>query len=166
MANGFIAVTMVKRVYQRNDNGELMCPHCPFTAAKANASTMHYHVRKHEEKFTHTCQHCEFKTFFQNKLDYHMAAKHPDVKQETQIHALKCPFPNCTFQSLTKGNCLIHFMRKHCKQEVEQLLGQGGTCRNCGQEFQSNTAFQYHASSCIRIPDVPKTTMLRTILAY
>ena len=157
---------MSKTQYQRNADGDFICPHCPKVISKENPSTMHYHLRKHEGNYAYSCKHCEFKSFFQHKLDHHMVAKHSNEAQVPKIPVLKCPFPNCTFQSLTKGNCVIHFMRKHCKQEVDVLLDQNGICRHCGAEFQSNTAFQYHASTCASIQDAPKHTMLRTILAY
>ncbi len=156
---------MTKYTYQRNENGDFTCPHCPKVVPAKNASTMHYHLKRHEGNLPFACKSCDYKCLFQRTLDLHSVSKHPNEKQAQPISTLKCPINGCTFESLTKGNCIIHFMRKHCKPEVAQILSENDTCSRCNLEFQSNTAFQYHATSCIQIQDATKAKMLQTLLA-
>lgn len=114
------------------------------------------------------CKHCDYKCQFQNTLNLHIAAKHPesDIAKNTPI--LKCPCDGCTFQTLTHGNRIIHFVRKHCKVEATSLINQvenGLECRSCKKTFSSSTAFHYHAAHCIQIKDASKKRILQGIIA-
>ncbi len=113
------------------------------------------------------CKHCDYKCQFQNTLNLHIAAKHleTDVAKNTPI--LKCPCNECPFRTLTNGNRIIHFVRKHCKVEASALIHEedaGLECRSCKKSFSSSTAFHYHAAHCIQLKDVAKKRILQEIM--
>ncbi len=140
--------------YTKNDEGHFVCPHCGITKEKQN--TMHYHIRKHEEQVSHTCKVCK-KGFLQKQtLELHMKSRHADYLKAQGDEASKvyCPFDDCNFSALTKGNCIIHCLRVHFKEEVQKIMNVDNetktiTCEECDKEFTSSCAFYYHCKNCV-----------------
>jgi hypothetical protein len=154
--------------YERDEAGQYICPHCG--VKKRLPSTMNMHRRKCEGDLPHECPdaNCEYKCLSRQRLELHVAAKHPTMKVERIVPLLKCPVDGCTFQTLANGNRLIHFMRKHCITEAFNILNETDNtfdCKRCRKSFQSNTAFQYHAAHCITVTDTTKAGLLRGLLA-
>ena len=149
--------------YARDEDGLYICPHCG--DKKRLPSTMNMHRRKCEGDLGHECSSCDYKCLSRGRLELHIAAKHPQAGGK-KIALLKCPIDGCTFQTLAAGNRLIHFVRKHCSAEVAHILDEDGmTCKACDKEFQSNTAFQYHAAHCITLRDEVKSRHLTSLIA-
>jgi KRAB domain-containing zinc finger protein len=147
--------------YIRNEQGLFVCPHCKVTKTRQN--TMHYHLKKHEGKLPFQCSTCKKEFQFQQTLDLHRLAKHCDVTDKK----FKCPFANCEFQSLTEGNRRIHFLRKHCAEDIQRIQDANNQfqCTACKKSFKSSTAFHYHASSCVNIHDKTRRDMLEKMLS-
>jgi hypothetical protein len=153
--------------YESDEAGLYVCPHCG--DKKRLPSTMNMHRRKCEGDLPHECpaEGCDYKCLSKQRLELHVAAKHPNAKVERIVPLLKCPVDGCTFQTLANGNRLIHFMRKHCITEATNILNEMETtfdCKRCRKSFQSNTAFQYHAAHCITVADTAKAILLRQLL--
>lgn len=153
-------------MYERDETGQYICPTCG--VKKRIPSTMNMHRKKCEGVLPYKCSACEYKCLSKQRVDLHIAAKHPAVKMQNALPRLKCPDGDCTFETLTNGNRVIHFMRKHCYRECMNIMDdtEGGIdCARCKRSFQSNTAFQYHATHCITLTDVRKAEYLKAILA-
>ncbi len=151
--------------YTKNDNGHFVCPHCGVT--EENQNTMHYHLKRHDNNFNCVCKHCEYKCQSQSALKVHIAAKHPQTEEAKGTPVLKCPCNGCTFQTLTRGNRIIHFVRKHCSQEANALMNPGPNgieCRSCKKNFASSTSFLYHATNCIQVKEPARLRLLQGIL--
>lgn len=133
--------------YVKNDEGLFVCPTCNIT--KKNQNTMHYHMKKHQEQLSHTCKVCK-KGFLQKQtLDLHMRSKHPDSDIDKKF---KCTYDNCEFAALTKGNCVIHYIRVHFQDAINNIMVKDGkihTCTKCDTEFSSSCAFYYHCKDCL-----------------
>lgn len=148
-------------VYKRDESGHLYCERCGFKPKSTprhpngNPSTMHYHMKKHTNDFPYVCSVC--KSGFPQKINLqnHMKARHPNHNKEKE-NMFKCPYKACTFQSITKGNCLIHCARRHYSEVVEEYL-QTSTdattkqyrCSCCTKDFKSGTSFYYHILKCL-----------------
>jgi DNA-directed RNA polymerase subunit RPC12/RpoP len=148
--------------YQKNEAGEFVCPVCKVTKARQN--TMHYHMKKHESSLPFKCQHCSKEFLQATSLKIHVEAMH--TREEKKM--LSCPC--CPFRTLTKANRIIHFMRHHCTEEehatiLEELDGGKYHCKACNKTLNSNTAYQYHAASCIQIQDATRSNALKQICA-
>jgi hypothetical protein len=139
--------------YIKNDEGNFVCPDCGVT--KKNQNTMHYHMKKHEEQLDFVCKHCN-KAFLQKQtLDLHIRSKHSDLADSTDDKKYKCPFDNCDFTALTKGNCVIHCLRVHFQEEIKKILSVDNAtktyyCNECGNDFNSSSSFYYHCKRCIQ----------------
>ena len=139
--------------YIRNDAGQFVCPTCGVT--KENQNTMHYHMKKHTDSLPFSCRFCK-KGFLQKPaLDLHIRARHSETDQRT---AFECPFTDCDFHAMTKGNMRTHCLRSHFQDEADQLcLEDKGVneiqCVECERFFQSKTAFYYHCLDCITLVD-------------
>ena len=108
--------------YIKNDDGNFVCQHCG--AIKTRQNSMHYHIKKHMEELDHICKICN-KAFLQKQtLDLHIRSKHPESiksdKNNDDEKKFQCPFENCTFKALTKGNCIIHSLRTHFQDEIKK----------------------------------------------
>lgn len=153
-------------VYKRDADGHLLCERCGFRPKSTprhpngNPSTMHYHMKKHTNDFPYECSVC--KSGFPQKINLlnHMKARHPNHSKEKE-NMFKCPHENCSFQSITKGNCLIHCARRHYSNIVDdhiQIIAEENkrvyNCTCCTKQFKSATAFYYHILKCLTTFDL------------
>lgn len=140
--------------YIKNEEGLFQCPDCGIT--KKNQNTMHYHMKKHEEQLGNICKICK-KGFLQKQtLDLHIRSKHSDMVKDIEIHPkqFKCPIKECEFSSLTKGNCIIHYLRIHCQDKIQDIMTINDDnktihCNKCDNNFNNSCAFYYHCKKCI-----------------
>jgi DNA-directed RNA polymerase subunit RPC12/RpoP len=152
-------------IYIRNEHGQFVCPTCGII--KKNQSTMHYHMKTHEEEMEFECKTCHKKFIHTQALKIHTDARHGKDKKTKEY---TCPVRDCPFESTNKGNCRTHFLRIHCAKETATLLDRDletGTvhCTSCGSEFGSLSAFYYHSVLCIDLPaGDTRTKMLESIL--
>ncbi len=157
--------------YIKNDDGNFVCPHCGVIKNRQNS--MHYHIKKHMEELNHICKTCN-KAFLQKQtLDLHIRSKHPELLKSDQDKddekKYECPFENCNFNALTKGNCIIHCLRAHFQSEIKEIMTvkndtKSIICNHCDKEFFSSSAFYYHCKVCLQLPsDNSKLQILNSI---
>jgi hypothetical protein len=140
--------------YIKDEDGNFVCPDCGIK--KKNQSTMHYHMRQHKEETNHMCKICK-KGFLQKQnLDLHIRSKHPELLEQLSDNNKKfrCPFDDCKFTALTKGNCIIHCLRVHFQDEINEMMIKDEEtkiicCNECDKEFTSSCAFYYHCKNCM-----------------
>ena len=148
--------------YIKNEDGLFICPDCGVT--KKNQNTMHYHMKKHEDTLNHVCKVCK-KGFLQKQtLDLHMRSKHPDKELDKKF---KCTYDNCEFTALTKGNCIIHYLRMHYQDEININMSKNGKiiqCNTCEKEFNNSCAFYYHCKDCIDFTQDDKYTKFKELI--
>ena len=142
--------------YKRNDAGDFVCPHCDKVVPKEHQNTMHYHMKLHDGELPHKCSYC--KSEFQHKggLDMHKMARHPERMKS--VEKLECPVDKCPYSSITKANLKIHFLRIHCKTQVNAIKEGSGSdigCKSCKCHFKSSTAYYYHVGACIKGDAIP-----------
>jgi len=146
-----MTTTVKKMKYERNEKGEYICSHegCGFTAKPKNASTMHYHMKKHMGALTHVCD-CG-KAFVQKSgLQQHHIQIHGDGGR-----FYDCPW--CEHSCKMKPNLLIHIGRKHGSEWIRPMIQENtdhGSCTECKKTFTSVTAYYYHAVQCFTPPDI------------
>ena len=136
-------------IYIRDEHGMFVCPTCGIT--RKHQSTMHYHMKKHEEDLQIKCKICQKEFIHAQALKTHMDARHSKEKKTKEF---ACPVRDCPFESTNKGNCRTHFMRMHCAKETAEILDRdletgAISCTSCGSEFGSLSAFYYHSVLCI-----------------
>jgi len=137
--------------YEKNANGEFVCIYCGVTKRRQN--TMRYHQLTHENELNHSCTICS-KSFLQKQtLDMHMKSKHSEHCEEPSKYS--CPFDNCAFTSLTKGNAIIHCLRIHCQEEIKEIMEVNHetktlNCKCCEKTFASSCGFYYHVLRCLK----------------
>ena len=165
--------------YKRDENGHLMCDRCSFkpkatpTHPNGNPSTLHYHMKKHEGDFGFVCEICKHGFLHKVSLETHMASRHPDSMTQKDVNTYSCCADGCDFTSLTKSNLIIHFMRKHCSEEVKKNMipveGEDKKkeiqCRCCQNNFKSGTAFHYHIAKCFSSNNIQAHPQLKEICA-
>lgn len=146
--------------YIKNEDGHFVCPYpgCGFT--KKNQSTLHYHMKKHEEQLEHICKTCKKQFLQKQTLDLHIRSKHPELLKDSSSaeKKFKCPFDDCDFSALTKGNCIIHCLRVHCQDEINKIMLKNNetktiSCNECGCEFHSSCSFYYHCKKCVNLDE-------------
>jgi hypothetical protein len=149
--------------YIKNEEGQFVCPTC--NVIKKNQSTMHYHMKKHAKTLTHVCKSCK-KGFLQKQtLDLHIRSKHPELKEYEKKYS--CTYDNCEFTAITKGNCVIHYLRVHFQEEIDSIMSKDDkiiTCTNCDNEFNSSCAFYYHCKGCIDFVKDEKYNKFKNLL--
>lgn len=130
-------------VYQKNAAGDYVCPHCGVTKERQN--TMHYHLKRHEDHLPFQCGVCKKEFLHASVLALHKAARHPPTEREDRASnpssagpkTYACP--SCKFHTLTRANCIIHYVRRHCN-----VLALGTNCPTCQKAYNSRTALIYH----------------------
>ena len=160
--------TKMTFTYTKNGDGHFVCPTCD--AVKKRQNSMHYHMKKHLEESHHVCATCK-KGFLQKQtLDLHIRSKHPELLKDQKIK-ITCPFDDCQFNALTKGNLIIHILRLHFHDEIETIMQQDEetkliTCDGCDKTFQSSCSFYYHCKGCITFDKTSaKYKQVETILS-
>jgi transcription elongation factor Elf1 len=152
-------------IYIRNEHGEFVCPTCG--VVKKNQSTMHYHMKTHEEALEFKCKVCSKEFIHAQALKTHVEVRHGKGKKTKGV---ACPVRDCPCESVSKGNCRTHFMRIHCAKETAVLLDRDLKtgdfhCTGCGAEFSSLSAFYYHTVMCIDLSaSDARAAMLDSIL--
>jgi uncharacterized Zn-finger protein len=109
-------------------------------------------MKTHQGKLPYECSICKKGFLHASTLDLHKKTQHEKELERTY----KCPFEGCPYEgTLTKANLIIHYVRKHCKEEatkcMERLPSGMIRCSTCDKETKSLTAFHYHISTCLDI---------------
>jgi hypothetical protein len=138
--------------YQRNANGDFVCQHCGKIVPKEKQNTMHYHLKKHLNEVPHMCNTCGKCFPFKQQLLIHIHARHGHNDETTEI--FECPVQGCAFRAHTWANRRIHYLRKHCINEISDIK-EGNTCKVCTKTFNSSTAFFYHVGACLDGTNIP-----------
>ena len=75
--------------YIKDEDGNFVCSHpgCGFT--KRNQSTLHYHMKKHEEQLDHICKTCKKQFLQKQTLDLHIRSKHPELILVIMMKSIK-----------------------------------------------------------------------------
>jgi hypothetical protein len=146
--------------YIKNDQGMFVCPNC--NIVKTNQNTMYYHMKKHEGKLPFECDICNKDFMQKTSLELHKISKH-NCKNNINNN-FKCIVSGCNFTAITKANRRIHCLRKHFKEEIDNISEEDNTCSSCKKTFQSGSAFYYHAIHCIRVNTTEKQKILEFIL--
>jgi len=125
---------------------------------------MHYHMKRHEGKLPYECTLCNKQFLHANTLNLHKKIHN----HEEQDREFKCPSKDCEFKgALTKANLLIHYVRKHCTNEVKSLLDSSKDsvfgCKSCKKEMKSLTAFHYHTVKCMKGLGEDRLNHIKTI---
>ena len=84
---------------------------------------------KHDEK-THSCNHCDFKTFTLHKLKGHLKIKH----NEGDRKIFQCD--TCDFKALDKTEFVNHVRFKHKKDPL--------VCHICNGKYFAKRTFSDH----------------------
>ena len=133
-------------VYERDAAGNFVCNICGVTKARQN--TMHYHYRRHEDHLPYECDICHKEFLQASVLALHKAARHGGGAAAETSGGVACPA--CEFRTLTKANCIIHYVRRHC---ADCLSGPAPSlvCPGCAKVCKSRTALLYHlgTSDCM-----------------
>jgi Zinc finger, C2H2 type len=159
--------------YVRNEAGEYLCPHCPFTAKAKNPSTMHYHLKAHSGETKYACTQCDKKFIQKSGLTQHMAQVHVDdgcsgsgsgSGSDTQKKIQTCwTCKLCQHVAKTKANMMIHIGRIHGKGWIPPL---NDGCSKCSKKFNSAGAYFYHATTCFEpTPEVAAAIAAITVAA-
>ena len=145
--------------YTKTEDGQFVCQYCG--AQKANQSTMHYHLKKHEAATTQSeafeCSFCTRRFLQASSLATHIHARHADT--------FLCPFPGgCSFATKVKNSITTHYLRVHCAGEVAELASHSEAqivCTACSKACNSSPAFYYHilAAGCFPCPAPLKPLM-------
>ncbi len=140
-------------VYIKNENGHFVCPHCAQVREKQN--TMYYHMLTHKGKLPYECTICEKGFTQKQELTLHMQRRHPEECEEEKP-VITCPFPNCNFSDVRKGNVKTHCMRKHAEKYTKDVIDNtdGYHCNVCEFESRSAAGIFYHLSSCLVQNDI------------
>ena len=150
MTHQIIIIKRMPFTYHKNDAGEFVCQDCGVTKKRQNS--MHYHMKKHLEELDYKCKMCNKQFLQKQTLDLHNRSKHPELIQTNAKHI--CPFDDCKFNALTKGNLIIHVLRLHFQDEISAIMLNDQerkviTCYSCEKEFNSSCSFYYHCKGCI-----------------
>ncbi len=140
-------------VYIKNENGHFVCPHCAQVREKQN--TMYYHMLTHKGKLPYECTICEKGFTQKQELTLHMQRRHPEECEEEKP-VITCPFPNCNFSDVRKGNVKTHCMRKHAEKYIKDVIdnSDGYHCNVCEFESRSAAGIFYHLSCCLVQNDI------------
>jgi uncharacterized Zn-finger protein len=121
-------------------------------------------MKTHEGKLPFECKTCSKQFLHASTLEIHRKAHH-HVEHE---RVYKCPSEGCSFKgALSKGNLVIHYVRRHCHDEITKMLNRTETtfqCKECNKEMKSATAFHYHSVKCLPVLDSVRQKELETII--
>jgi len=145
--------------YIKNEQGHFVCPNCNVVKEKQN--TMYYHMLKHEGKLPYECDICKKDFLQKTSLEVHKASKHKISTKKDNMY--KCCIDNCNFEAVTKANRRIHVIRKHFKNEIDDIMDENNVCLCCKNQFHSMTAFYYHALGCIKTDDIQAQKIIESI---
>jgi hypothetical protein len=135
----------VKHRYEKDDDGNYMCPYCD--AKKKKVNTLSEHVRanhstaygRNEE--THTCTECDKGFPTKTRLEHHTKTFHA-------ISYEKCPHPECNYNTAKNASTLIqHYVKHH--MDYKSMFKQSDNvcvCNDCGAS--SKTGIMYHLGVC------------------
>ncbi len=143
----------MKRVYIKNDDGHFVCPHCDEVKEKQN--TMFYHMQTHEGKLPYECNICKKGFVQKQEMILHKQRKHADAEEPVAAaEKYLCPFDDCDFADIRKGNIRIHCMRKHgskylTEETITKSMDDGYTCLTCNYVNKSHSGILYHLSTCL-----------------
>lgn len=168
------------RNYLRDGSGHLYCDKCDFKPKatdkhpNGNPSTMHYHLKKHDGDFTYICNTCKKGFLHKQPYENHIVSKHSNEATTTRnnVTMFECPESTCVFKSLTKANCRIHFIRKHCPEIISKYCKTEKNidtdlvfeCLQCNNNFKSHTAMLYHVGQCLSDNNVKINQLLTDML--
>ena len=150
--------------YIKNAKGEFVCQEKDCGKCFARQNTMYYHMKRHMQDFTYTCEHCNKGFVQKSAFLHHVAAVHPETN-EVQVTSndkmidekvvnpyagvcFKCPVTGCPFETRTKANALVHYARLHAKDWIPAFSKETG-CTQCKKTFGSAAAYLYHCTGCV-----------------
>lgn len=135
----------VKHRYEKDDEGNYLCPYCDSKKKKVN--TLSEHVRtnhstaygRNEE--THTCEECDKGFPTKTRLEHHTKTFHA-------ISYEKCPHPECNYNTAKNASTLIQHYVKHHMDYKSMFKQSDGVCvcNDCGAS--SKTGIMYHLGVC------------------
>jgi hypothetical protein len=135
----------VKHSYQKDTEGNYMCPYCDCKKRKVN--TMSEHVRtNHSSEYGRNkemfyCDDCGKGFPTKTRLDHHMKTFHT-------ISYEKCPHPGCNYDTAKNASSLIqHYAKHHLDYKKMYKMSDGiCICNDCGSS--SKTGILYHLGIC------------------
>ncbi len=141
-----------KRTYTKNKDGHFVCPHCDEVKEKQN--TMFYHMQTHDGKLPYECNICKKGFVQKQELIYHKQSKHLTTPEAVAVDLIECPFDDCDFKDIRKGNIRIHCMRKHgCEYLTKDTITKSDEgfymCKTCNYKNKSQSGILYHICSCL-----------------
>jgi hypothetical protein len=139
-----------RKGYTKNAAGHFVCPHCGETKEKQN--TMFYHMQTHEGKLPYECNVCKKGFVQKQELLLHKQRRHAQ-ELKGSADAVVCPFDDCDFEDIRKGNVRIHCIRMHAREYIsDDMIKRSGTqwsCDLCDYNCGSQAGLYYHLSSCL-----------------
>jgi hypothetical protein len=135
----------VKHSYEKDAEGNYMCPYCD--AKKRKVNTLSEHVRaNHSTSYgrneeTHNCVDCGKGFSSKSRLDNH-------VKNNHAISYEKCPHPGCEYNSAKNASTIIqHYVRHHMDYKTLYHMSEDNcVCNECGAS--SKSGIMYHLGIC------------------
>jgi hypothetical protein len=139
-----------RKGYMKNAEGHFVCPHCGETKEKQN--TMFYHMQTHEGKLPYECNVCKKGFVQKQELLLHKQRRHAqELKGSADV--VVCPFDDCDFEDIRKGNVRIHCIRIHGRDYISndmiKRVGTQWSCGLCDYNCGSQAGLYYHLSSCL-----------------
>jgi len=139
-----------KPLYTKNAAGHFVCPHCGEVKEKQN--TMFYHMQTHEGKLPYECNICKKGFVQKQELLLHKQRKHAQQLEDV-VDKYVCPFDDCDFEDIRKGNVRTHCIRMHGREYINDDMikrtGQQWSCGLCNYTCGSQAGIYYHLSSCL-----------------
>lgn len=135
----------VKHSYEKDAEGNYMCPYCD--AKKKKVNTLSEHVRanhsteygRNKEMFY--CDECEKGFPTKTRRDHHVKTFHA-------INYEKCPHLECSYNTAKNASSLIqHYVKHHMPyKQMYKTNDNLCVCNDCG--YSSKTGILYHLGIC------------------